>query len=107
MAYRGGHPGLLFMFQDGRFLTRYLFSIAVDKLLADLHMDTKLYSAHSFHIGAAISAMKAKISDAHVQMLGRWRSKAYKQYVKTLPQELAQFSKQLVCGAPPCSMCNN
>ena len=56
LALRGGHPGPLFMFQDGRFLTRYLFSAAVDKLLADLHMDTKLYSTHSFRIGAATSA---------------------------------------------------
>ena len=78
------------MFQDGRFPTRYLFSAAVDKLLTDLHMDTKLYSTHSFHIGAATSALKAKISNTHVQMLGRWRSEAYKQYVKTPPQELAQ-----------------
>ena len=57
------------MFQDGRFL---------DKLLGDLCIDTKLYSTHSFRIGAATSAMKANISEAHFQMLGRWRSETYK-----------------------------
>ena len=86
LAHRGGHSGLLFMFQDGRFLTRYLFSAAVDKLLGDLRINTKLYNTHSFRIGAATSAMKA---EDHVQMLGRWRSEAYKRYIKTPPQELA------------------
>ena len=107
LAHRGGHYGPLFMFQDGRFLTRYLFSAAVDKLLGDVRIDTKLYSTRSFRIGAATSAMKANISEAHVQMLGRWRSEAYKRYIKTLPQELARFSKQLVTGALSCSTHNN
>ena len=93
LACRGGHPEPLFSFQDSRILTRHLFSTTIDDLLTELHIDKRLYSTHSLRIGAATSAMKAKISDVHVQMLGRWRSEAYKRYVKTPPQELAQFSQ--------------
>ena len=33
-------------------------------------------------------------------MFGRWRSEAYKWYVRTSPQELARLSKQLAAGGP-------
>ena len=39
LAQRGSHPGPLCLFQDGRMLTRYLFSMAVDELLNELHID--------------------------------------------------------------------
>ena len=52
-------------------------------------------------MGAATSAMKANIPDVHVQMLGRWKNDAYNRYMKTPPQELDEFSKQLVASGPP------
>ena len=100
LAQRGSHPGPLFLFQDGRMLTRHLFSMAVDELLTELHMDKRLYNTHSFRIGAATSAIQANIPDIHVQMLGRWKSEAYKRYVRTSPQDLARLSKQLAAGGP-------
>ena len=39
------------------------------------------YSGHSFRSGAATTALKAGISDATIQMLGCWRSDAYKRYM--------------------------
>ena len=46
LTQRGSHPGPLFIFQDGRMLTRYLFSTAVDELLTELHIDKRLYNTH-------------------------------------------------------------
>ena len=100
LAQRGNRPGPLFVYQDGRMLTRHLFSTAVDKLLTELHMDKRLYNTHSFRIGAATSAIQANIPEVHVQMLGRWKSQAYKRYVRTSPQELAHLSTQLAAGGP-------
>ena len=101
LAQRGCRPGPLFMFQDGRMLTRQLLSAEINRLLTELHIDQRLYNTHSFRIGAATSAMEAKIPEVHVQMLGRWRSDAYKRYVRTSPKELAHLSKQLAAGGPP------
>ena len=81
-------------------LTRHLFSMAVDELLTELHIDKRLYNTHSFRIGAATSAIQVNIPDIHVQMLGRWKSEAYKWYVRTSPQELAHLSIQLAAGGP-------
>ena len=103
LAQRGSCPGPLFVFQDGRMLTRHLFSTAIDGLLTELQIDKTLYNTHSFRIGEATSAMQANISDVHVQMLGRWKSDAYKRYVKTPPQELVHLSRQLAAGGSPLS----
>ena len=103
LARRGSHPGPLFMFQDGRALTRQLLSAEINRLLTELHIDQRLYNTHSFRIGAATSAMEAKIPEAHVQMLGRWKSDAYKRYIRTPAEELAHLSRQLAVGGPPLS----
>ena len=67
----------------------------------ELHIDQRLYNTRSFR--TATSAMQAKIPEVHVQMLGMWRSDAYKRYVRTPSQELAHLSKQLAAGGPPLS----
>ncbi len=64
-----------------------LVGTAVDKLLTELHIDKRLYNKHSFRIRAATSAIQANIPDVHIQMLGRWRSEAYKRYVRTSPKK--------------------
>ena len=58
-------------------------------------LDASKYSGHSFRSGAATTALDAGISDATIQMLGRWRSDAYKRYIKTPKEHLATFSAQL------------
>ena len=39
LAHHGSHPGPLFIFRDGRMLTRHLFSTAIDDFLTELHID--------------------------------------------------------------------
>ena len=72
----------------------------VDALLESLQVDTTQYNTHSFRIGAATAAAQAHIPEAHIKMLGRWRSDAYQQYIKTPPQELAQLTKRLISTYP-------
>jgi len=40
------------------------------------------YNTHSFRIGGATSAAEADVSQATIQQLGRWRSQAYRCYIR-------------------------
>ena len=100
LAIRGTHLGPLFIFEDGRSLTRHRFSSALNSLLNQLHMDTQSYNTHSFRIGAATTARQANVPDLIIKMLGRWKSDAYQSYIKTPPQELSKLSKYLISGYP-------
>ena len=53
---------------------------------------------YSFHIGAVNLAKQAGLSDIHIQMLERWKSQVYLQYIGILRSQLAMLSKQLVRG---------
>ena len=96
LSIRGAQPGPLFITKDHRYLTRLLFSQKLDTLLDHLQINTQQYNTHSFQIGAATTAAQALIPDAHIKMLGRWRSDAYQQYIRTPPRQLAHLSKRLV-----------
>ena len=98
LAIRGSQIGLLFVTQKGKSLTSHMFSKALDSLLAELNLDKHHFNTHSFRIGAATSAMQAKIPDTYIQMMGHWQNDAYQQYIKTPPTELAKLSKKLVTG---------
>ena len=102
LALRGRRDGPLFIFSDGKGLTRQLFSsMLANFFLRELNMDAKCYNTHSFRIGAATSAKMANIPDTYIKMLGRWRSDTYQQYIKTPPEELAKLSKHLTSGYRP------
>ena len=82
-------------------LTRQMFSSIVKGILARLSLSEGNYNTHSFRIGAATAAMEAQIPEAHIKMLGRWRSDAYQLYIRTPAEELAKLSRKLVSGATP------
>ena len=99
MVARGPSPGQLFIFQDGRHLTRTLFVARVREALSATGVNSGLYSGHSFRSGAATTAAARGIGDATIQLLGRWRSDAYKAYIKTPRHALAGISARLVVPA--------
>ena len=101
LAIRGNRPGPLFIQEDGKMLTRQMFSSIVKGILARLPLSEGNYNTHSFRIGAATAAMEAQIPEAHIKMLGRWRSDAYQLYIRTPAEELAKLSRKLVSGATP------
>ena len=96
LTRRGSAPGPLFLFSDKKWLTRGTFSTALNRALVELQMDPSKYDTHSFRIGAATSAKQAGVSGSHLKALGRWKSDAYKKYVRLSPQDLAGLSKSLV-----------
>ena len=98
LALEGDVSGPLFIFQTGKMPTHQIFSDTLDGLLDELHFKKENFNSHSFRIGTATSAKAANISDTHIKMLGRWKSNAYKLYIQTPLQEIADLSRVLAAG---------
>ena len=96
MVMRGKAPGPLFIFQDGKPLSRPNFVTEIKRALSAAGIDLKPYWGHSFRIGAATTATKQGVEDSTIKMLGRWKSSAYQCCIKTPREQLASISKKLV-----------
>ena len=97
-AIRGSAPGPLFLFRDGAILPRGRLVSEIRGALAASGHDPARYSGHSFRIGAATAAASRELEDSNIQTLGRWRSDAYKRYLKLDKNTLAGFSRCLVAS---------
>ena len=71
LLVRGKKPGPLFLFQDGKYLTRERLVIALRDVLDKAGLDASKYCSHSFRIGAATTAASKGIEDAIIKTLGR------------------------------------
>ena len=89
------HPGPLFITADHVSLILHRLTTSLLSILQTIWLDVRKYSTHSFRIGAATSAKDAGISDTHIQILGRWKSNAFKQYIRTPRSQLSKFSRCL------------
>lgn len=92
LLMRGRQAGPLFIFKDGRPLTRQRFVQAVRDALQAAGVQADRYAGHSFRIGAATTAAARGIEDSVIRTLGRWKSLAYLEYVKIPRQQLANYS---------------
>ena len=90
---RSRQPGPFFITKDGKGWTTAMFRAGLRSLLDNLKLDKCHYNTHSIRIGAATSASLAKMPDAHIQTLGRWRSNAVQQYIRPPPSKVAKMSK--------------
>ena len=72
----------------------------LNKTLRSAGIPDKCFTTHSLRIGTATTAKEAGVTDAHVKMLGRWKSEAYLLYVRTPEDSLAKLSKRLATGGP-------
>ena len=95
LSVRGDKHGPLFVYQDGRYLTRQRLVGAVRGALERAGMDQSRYCGHSFRIGAATTAAARGVEDSVIKTLGRWRSLAYLEYVKIPRNQLASYSVRL------------
>ena len=95
LVVRGTKDGPLFIFKDGRPLTRQRLVSALRGVLQAAGVDQSKYSGHSFRIGAATTAAAKGMEDSIIKTLGRWNSVAYLQYVKIPREQLASYSKIL------------
>lgn len=94
LAIRGNRDGPLFLFQDGRPLSRASLTDWLRKTLC-LAGIPGTFSSHSFRIGAATVAARNGVPDHLIQALGRWSSSAYQLYIRTPSESLARLSSQL------------
>lgn len=77
---QGGVQWLLH--RNGLPLTRFQFGAVLRRCLVQLGLAAGDYGTHSFRIGAATCAAARGVSDEGIQTLGRWRSKAFRSYVR-------------------------
>ncbi|XP_068725749.1 uncharacterized protein [Montipora capricornis] len=98
LAVRGNSGGPLFLFQDGRPLTRAVLTARLREILAGAGVSGN-FSSHSFRIGAATVAARNGIPDHLIQALGRWCSSAYQSYIRTPSESLASLSSHLASGS--------
>ena len=96
MARRGPGEGPLFRFQSGLPLSRSRLVEALREVLGIAGYNPEEYAGHSFRIGAATTAAACGIPIDTIKTLGRWKSDAYRLYVRLPREHLAEISKALV-----------
>ena len=79
---RGTQPGPLFILHDGRSVPSYVFTTTLKECIATMGLDPQQYTSHSFRIGGASFAHQHNFSDIQLQRLGRWKSSAYRRYIR-------------------------
>jgi len=81
------HNGNLFMMSDRTVLKRKAFSVMLQTRIDQLEkiwktgLSGQRFSGHSLRRGGATSLWLRGVSDAMIQVLGRWQSDAYKRYI--------------------------
>ena len=98
LGKRSEQPGPLFITEEGNGWTGAMFRAGLQSLMVSIKLDKRRYNTHSLRIGAATSASLAKLSDSHIQILGRWKSNAFKRYIRPPPSEVANMSKIIAAG---------
>lgn len=89
LRVRGFSAGPLFRTADGNPVTRSLFRSVLQKTLEFCGVEACL-KPHSFRIGGATEAMRLGYSAEQVQAMGRWRSQAFRNYIR-LPKATVDF----------------
>ena len=80
---RGALPGTLFCRPNLAPITVYQFNTELSRCLQFCGLDTRRFKGHSFRIGAASLAAGKGFSDAQIRTLGRWKSDAFKLYIRS------------------------
>lgn len=82
LALRGNSPGQFFLHQDGAIVTYDHFSKMMKKCLSLANFEPKLFGTHSFRIGRTTDLSKQGFSDTEIRIMGRWKSDAFKTYIR-------------------------
>ena len=80
---RGNRPGPLFCNSDQTPITTSQFNTELQRCLQYCGLDISRYKNHSFRIGGACHAADKGFSDAQIRALGRWKSDAFKVYLRS------------------------
>lgn len=82
LTIRSGNEGPLFKHFNGSALTRYQFSALLSKCLKCCGIGAEQYKSHSFRVGGCTALSMAGYSVDEIQTRGRWKSTAYKSYIR-------------------------
>ena len=101
VSARGNRPGPFFIDATGNAVTKSWF---VREILTSCGLPQHSYAGHSFRIGAVTTAVLLGMEDSSIQVLGRWHSPAFLQYIQTPKGRLAALSASLASQVqvPPC-----
>ena len=100
MALQGKHDGPMLAFSDGGYLTRGCFVTHLQRALAAIGMECRLYVGYRFRIGAPTTASMCRIQDSLIKTLGCWESSAYMVYIQTPPSSIVEVSQTLTSQLP-------
>ncbi|XP_052774426.1 uncharacterized protein LOC128232511 [Mya arenaria] len=82
LSLRGNSKGPLFILANNSSLTLGKFKTHFMKLLHFVNLSPKYYKFHSIRIGACTQAVISGKSEQEIMLLGRWKSKAFRKYIR-------------------------
>ncbi len=82
LAVRAGNVDPLFIHFNKEPLTARQVTHIMRRALEVVGVPQQLFSSHSFRIGAATSAAMCGFSDEWIKAMGRWKSSAFKLYIR-------------------------
>ena len=85
----------LFSYEDNSFLTRQKLTETLQQLLHSNPQNEKLYTSHSFRIGAATTAAAANVPSWLIKRLGRWSTDCFERYIRPSVTE-SDFSSNIL-----------
>lgn len=82
LIHRGTNEGPLYILPGPLCFSRAMFDTQLKKCLKFVGLNPDVYKGHSFRIGACTEAAALGWSDAQLRSLGRWKSDAFKKYIR-------------------------
>jgi hypothetical protein len=82
LSHRGIKESSLFCYSDGNPITREFFINKLKTCIEFCGLEAARYKSHSFRIGGASYLASLGHSDAQIRVIGRWRSEAFKRYIR-------------------------
>jgi len=80
--FRGRCPGPLFISSVNDPITLSMFRNVLRNLVIMCDLTPSRFTMHSFRIGACTQAVMAGVPQDKIMLMGRWRSNAYKRYIR-------------------------
>ena len=81
-SLRGSAPGPLFQHLTGVPVNRTEFDRWLARVITHCRLESTKYKGHIFRIGPASHAAACGYSDSQIRLLGRWKSDAFKRYIR-------------------------
>lgn len=82
LKMRGSTPGPLFISSISEPITQNAFRTTFKTLLSFCQLPTTKYKLHSFRISACTQAVLAGVPEQQIMLMGRWRSNAFRRYIR-------------------------